>query len=220
MRNKAFRHDMSTTLAIHDALRRDLERIARLAARGEDEAWRVLRFAGGWEMFERYLRVHHDAEDAALWPLLRRRLARRPDELALIAVMEAEHATFDPLLDTIDAALADPVWGPARLDDLLDGLVTGLRGHLAHEEDEVLPLLDAVAGAEQVHRLDVEHGRRIGSGTCHYLPWLLDRADPETVTTILGRLPESILPTYLNRWQPAYAARDLWGTHNRSTPAS
>ncbi|GCD94497.1 hypothetical protein [Embleya hyalina] len=58
--------------------------------------------------------------------------------------------------------------------------------------DEVLPLPDAVATAEQVHRLDVEHGRRIGSGTCRHLPRLPDGADPGTVARILGRLPESI----------------------------
>ncbi|MFF7247028.1 hemerythrin domain-containing protein [Embleya sp. NPDC008237] len=211
MRGKAFRHDMTMMFAIHDALRRDLERLARVAARTDDDPWHILRVGTGWDLFRRYLRVHLGAEDDLLWPVMRRALADRPDELGLIAVMEAEHATFEPLLHAIDAALADHDTGRGRLGDLLDGLVSGLRGHLEHEEDEALPLIDAVVTAEQMHRFGAEHGRRVGSGTCRYLPWLLDHASAENAAIILGQLPESIRPTYLNLWQPAYAAQDPWG---------
>ncbi|MFJ8739799.1 hemerythrin domain-containing protein [Embleya sp. NPDC127516] len=216
MRGKVFRHDMTMVFAIHDALRRDLERIARIAARTDEDPWHILRVTTGWDLFRRYLRVHLGAEDELLWPVVRRALADRPAELGTIAVMEAEHATFDPLLDAIDAALADHDRGRQRLGDLLDGLIGGLRGHLAHEEDEALPLVDAVATTEQWRRFEAEHGRRIGSGTCRYLPWLLDGASTEHATTILGQLPESLRPTYLNLWQPAYAAQDAWGTRGRS----
>ncbi|MET7301327.1 hypothetical protein [Embleya sp. NPDC005575] len=143
--------------------------------------------------------------------MLRRAPADRPDELGLIAVMEAEHATFDPLLEAIDTAPADRDTGGLRLGDLLDGRVGGLRGHLGHEEDEALPLIDAVVTTEQIRRFGAEHGRRIGSGTCRYLPWLLDHPSPESTAIILGQLPESVRPTYLNLWQPTYDAQDPWG---------
>jgi iron-sulfur cluster repair protein YtfE (RIC family) len=112
-----FKLDMTFMYVFHDALRRDLERIARFTARGSDDPGRVLRTAAGWEMFKKYLRIHHQAEDDAVWPVMYQVLADRPDDLALLDAMEAEHAVIDPLLDAVDAALDDRDGGPERLGD-------------------------------------------------------------------------------------------------------
>jgi hypothetical protein len=50
-------------------------------------------------MFKKYLRIHHRAEDEAVWPVMYQVLTDRPDDLALLDAMEAEHAAIDPLLD-------------------------------------------------------------------------------------------------------------------------
>ena len=110
-----FTNDMTMMYVMHSALRRDLQTIARVTARPNDDPKHVLSAAAGWEMFKSYLRVHHTAEDELLWPLMRKALADDSDGLALLDAMEAEHATIDPLLGAIDAALADRDTGPQQL---------------------------------------------------------------------------------------------------------
>ena len=119
---------MTMMYAVHNALRRELERIARITARVDDDPQRVLRTSIGWAMFKTYLHVHHTAEDETVWPVMERLLTDRPDDLALLAAMESEHAAIDPMLDAIDAALADRDHGAQRLGGLVDALATGLNG--------------------------------------------------------------------------------------------
>jgi iron-sulfur cluster repair protein YtfE (RIC family) len=130
MATQHFTLDMTYMYVFHDALRRDLERIARFTDSRSDDPTRLLRSAAGWEMFKKYLRIHHQAEDDAVWPVMYEKLADRPDDLALLDAMESEHAQIDPLLDAVDAALADRDGGPERLGGLVDSLHTNLTGHL------------------------------------------------------------------------------------------
>ena len=65
-----FTLDMTMMFAIHDALRRDLARVALMESRSE-----------GWDFFERMLHLHHTAEDDLLWPVARDAVADRPDDV-------------------------------------------------------------------------------------------------------------------------------------------
>ncbi|GAA2637468.1 hemerythrin domain-containing protein [Actinomadura fulvescens] len=202
--------DMTPMYAMHDALPRELEHIARIAgsAGSTGDPARILRTAAGWRMFKTSLHVHHTTEDDALWPVMRQALADQPDELALLAEMEEEHAAIDPLIHSIDAALA----GEEPVGDLLDSLVTRLRAHLEHEEREALPLIDATVTEKQWRHFGQVHGSRIGPDAPRLVPWLLDGASAETVTAMLAPLPEPARSAFQNQWQPAYAALDRWGT--------
>lgn len=207
--------DMTMMYAFHDAMRRDVERIARIAGRQDADPREVLRTATGWEMFKAYLRVHHTSEDDALWPPLQAALGEKPNDLALLDAMEAEHAAIDPLLDGVDAALADRESGLERLGGLVDALVTGLGGHLRHEEREALPLIGATLDEGQWARFGELHRTRIGNDLSRYLPWVLDSARPERAERILGGLPAPLLAAYRDEWQPAYVRLEAWG-HDRS----
>ncbi|UVS78458.1 hemerythrin domain-containing protein [Actinokineospora sp. UTMC 2448] len=202
--------DMTPMYAMHDALRRELEHLAKVTVRLDDPR-RVLRAAVGWELFRKSLHVHHTAEDDALWPALRRTLADRPDDLALLEAMEAEHAGVDQLIEAIDAQLADPEAPLNGLGDLVDSLVTGLSGHLRHEEAQALPLIQAVATPQQWAHFGQVHGQRIGPDAPRLLPWLLEGASDETVATMLAPLPEPARAAFTAQWRPAYAALDRWG---------
>jgi iron-sulfur cluster repair protein YtfE (RIC family) len=127
-----FTNDMTMMYTMHAALRRDLDRIARVTARPNDDPRHILRTAAGWQMFTSYLTIHHTAEDDLLWPPMRAALADDSDGGALLDAMEAEHAAIDPLLAAIDAALADRESGPHRLGELTDALAVALRRHLDH----------------------------------------------------------------------------------------
>jgi iron-sulfur cluster repair protein YtfE (RIC family) len=153
--------DMAAMYAVHDVLRRELEPIARVTARVGDDPRRVLRTATGWRRFKETLRAHHRTEDGLLWPALRRQLADRPDELVLLEALEAEHAAIDQHLAMIDELLDDPEAGLLRLGDLTDSLVTGLGGHLTHEEAAAIPLIERVLPAAQWAAFEQAHRRHL-----------------------------------------------------------
>jgi len=204
--------DMTMMLAFHDALRRDLTHLARLTVRADDDPLRVRRNAAGWELFKRFLRVHHTAEDDLVWPIMQGRLAGRTDELELLDAMEAEHAAIDPLLEAVDAALADRDNGPQRIGDLVDELTRVLTGHLTHEETDALPLIDHTLTQQEWQEFGEQSRGRIGGDAPRYLPWLLDGRSPERAAPVIALLPPPLLAAYRDEWKPAYDALDPWRT--------
>ncbi|MGF1428693.1 hemerythrin domain-containing protein [Kitasatospora sp. LaBMicrA B282] len=203
-----FKHDFTTMFVIHDALRRELELLAKVTAKTTDDPRQVLANAAGWEMFKKFLHVHHGAEDEALWPQVREALAERPDDLALVDEMEAEHATIDPLLDSIDAAVADAKAG--EIGALVDALVTNLTGHFKHEEEAALPLVDSVATMPMLIGFGQAHTARVGDDTPRFLPWMLDGASEAAAATVLRPLPDPVKGLYNNIWVPAYTNLERW----------
>ncbi|MEV4675932.1 hemerythrin domain-containing protein [Actinomadura sp. NPDC049382] len=196
-------YDWTAMYVMHDALRRELEQLAKVAAREDGEARRVLAEGQGWDLFKTALHIHHTAEDEALWPPMREALADRPDGLALMDAMEAEHAAIDPAIEAIDAG-AEPL-GP-----LVDRLATALTGHLRHEEEAALPLIDETLPPEHFANFGQVHGAKLGPNGPRVIPWLLDGADPELAAKLLAFLPEQARTAYETVWRPAYASLDLW----------
>lgn len=200
--------DMTMMYLVHDALRRDVAQVARLCAGPGDRPRRRLAAAGGWDLFSRFLHVHHTAEDEALWPMLQAGLAGRPDDLAIIEALEAEHGAIDPLIAAIERSLRDPERDD--LGDLVDALATALHDHLRHEERAGLPLMAATLSDEQAATFAQANGRRIGDDAPRYFPWVLDGARPEDRRRALDRVPLTIRESYERGWQEAYDALDLW----------
>jgi hemerythrin-like domain-containing protein len=208
--SKDYKHDMAMMFAFHDALRRELGYIARVTAATTDDPRRVMATAAGWEMFKTYLHVHHGCEDDVLWPAMGKTLAERPDDLALLAALEAEHAAIDPLLNAIDATLANPAGGPEHLGDLSDALATTLNAHLSHEEDEGLALIDVTVSDEQWQDFGQEHSRRLGPEAPRVFPWMLDGLDEVKAEHILRSVPEPVRALYRDQWVGAYRQLDRW----------
>jgi Hemerythrin HHE cation binding domain len=205
-----YKLDMSMMFAMHDALRRDLERVGRIAGRLDDDPAKRLRAAAGWELFKRFLVNHHESEDEALWPALRAAVAARPDQAALVDALEAEHAVIDPLLAAIDAAAADPDGGHERFGGLVDELIIELSAHLTHEEKDGLPLIDIAVTEEQWQHFNSVNAERNRPDAAMFMPWLFDGADPQRLDALLGKFPPQMLTVFREQWAPAYAARDLW----------
>jgi hemerythrin-like domain-containing protein len=210
MTERTYKNDMTMMFVMHDALRREVERMARITARTDDDPRHILQTALGWELFKDCLHGHHSAEDDVLWPGIRQAIDGRTDDIAVIDAMETEHAIIDPALDAIDAALADRESGPERLGGALEWLADGLREHLTHEENDALQLMDAYATPEVLQRFGIAHRNLISADVSEYLPWLLDSASAEHTAATLAALPEPVRLAYRDEWQPAYAALDLW----------
>jgi iron-sulfur cluster repair protein YtfE (RIC family) len=220
MSSTDFGLDMSMMYVIHDALRRELIRIARYTSRTSDDPMRILRTAVGWEMFKTYLHAHHTAEDETLWPVMAQVLADRPADLALLEAMEAEHAAIDPLVTAVDTALADRADGPRRIGGLVDALRSTLGGHLTHEETQALPLIDHTVTEQQWDRLGQRQAEKIGGDASRYLPWLLDNLDPQRAAAVLARMPAPLRASYEAEWRAAYRDIDLWPTTGLAAPAT
>jgi Hemerythrin HHE cation binding domain len=202
-----YKLDMTMMLAIHNAFRRDLEQIGRVAeGRGDSR----LQTALGWELFKKFLLVHHQSEDDALWPTLRARVAEQPARVALVDALEAEHAAIDPLLVAVDAALTDPAGANRQVGDLVDELATALNAHLAHEESDGLALVDAALTAEEWQHFSLVHADRARADAPMYMPWLLNGASPQTLGTVLSKFPPPLLNAFRQEWGPNYAALPIW----------
>ncbi|MCL2553814.1 MAG: hemerythrin domain-containing protein [Actinomycetia bacterium] len=189
----------------HDALRRDLARMAEAAAAGRADAPKVL---DGWATFKRQLDVHHGVEDAWLWPNLKKHLADRPDDLALLDAMEAEHSVIDPQLAAVDAAVAA---GSDEVAARVEELASALDHHLTHEEVAALPLIQSVMTVREWGGFRLAMGRRQKlSGAAEWVPWIIDGMTPDDARRWLQRFPPPL--RMMNRlfWEGRYRGRDLW----------
>jgi iron-sulfur cluster repair protein YtfE (RIC family) len=204
--------DLSMMLAMHDAFRRDLAHLARATSRRRsDDPARRKALLTGWELFKTQLHMHHTGEDTDLWPRMRTHLAGHPDELALLQVMQDEHARIDPLLDAVDGALADHDHGHHRLADTVDALTGQLSGHLAHEERDTVPLLERTLTPAEWQGFVADQRRNNGiRGAAQFFPWLLDGAPAEQARAILAGLPAPLRVVYRHIWRPRYARHDHW----------
>ena len=199
-------------LVIHDALRRDLEQLTRAVERKDaaDPARRGA-FDAGWNLFRTQLHHHHTGEDERLWPRARTHLADRPDDLALLEAMEAEHDLITPAIAEIDAALADADSAEQRLPEATANYRRVLVDHLAHEERDALPLLESVMTPEDWRAFSRSQQKSVGiKGAGEFFPYILDGADPERGAQALGQFPAPLRLMIRRVWIPRYRRRALW----------
>jgi iron-sulfur cluster repair protein YtfE (RIC family) len=191
--------DFTMMYIAHDAFNRDVTRLVEAAARrrGFEPA-----AVATWRMFSRQLHTHHTAEDTTLWPKLYEVVTG--DETAVLTAMEAEHATIDPRLERVDAAIGERN-GPILLAELR-ALATELSEHMGHEEEAALPLLERRLGAAGWESFTTEIRQRVGGirGGAQYLPWVLDGAAPAARRSVLKALPAPARLLLRTVWEPRY----------------
>ena len=205
--------DFTMMYAAHDAFSRQLEWIATglelgVPARGNAVA--------RWTLFAHQLHIHHTAEDASLWPMLRAAITGA-EELAVLEAMEAEHAQLDPQITRIEAQISAGFDADAA--GAVRELATGLARHMRHEENDALPLIDVHLGRAGW----AEFGKHIRStqgvsGAAVYLPWLLEGAPADVSKRVLGVLPPPARLLYRVVWRRRYLARN--DTRARSVPST
>lgn len=185
--------DWTLMRAIHDALRRDLDQLLHTTA--SHPAVRAR-----WIVFRDQLRLHLAAEQAAMWPLARAKLAGEPRNQALLDAMEDEHQLIGPLQAVTDDAFSMDA-DPRRLRQLLIRLATRLTSHLAHEEADALPLIGQIMSQHEVCAI----GRAIRGGpAAGTLPWALASASPHVCTQVLSQLPAPGRLLYRRVWLPRH----------------
>jgi hypothetical protein len=140
-------------------------------------------------MFRSQLRFHLAAEQAAMWPRVRVKLAGDPHGQALLDALDDEHQLLGPLQVMIDDAFTMRA-DPGRLRQLLARLRTRLASHLAHEEADALPLISQTLSPGELGGIAAAirggHSTRRAGTT---LPWALAGAAPTSVSTYCASCP-------------------------------
>jgi len=214
-----YRLDLTMMFTIHDAFRRDLVEIARVAAADDRTGCQSLQYQLGWELFKKFLVIHHQTEDDILWPVLRSHVKDDPDRVAAVDALETEHAAIEPCFLAIDGTPANQDQGRPPLADLASELVMSLTAHLAHEESDGLALIDAFLTPEEWQHFARVHGGRLIDDAPTYIPWLLDQANPSAVESFLGNIPLPLAAGYREHWAKDYAALELWNVARHPTNA-
>ncbi|WP_436777371.1 hemerythrin domain-containing protein [Yinghuangia sp. YIM S09857] len=190
--------DLTMMYAVHDAVRRDADRMTQDA--------RPAALTAGWPPFKQYLTAHHAAEDASLWPVLRLRTAASDDArrtAALLDAMTAEHGDLDSAMAVVDNALAAGDHSTAHR--AVRDLAPLVRAHLDHEERDVLPLLGEVLTEKEWAAFGKEQREGLGpGGPGDFLPWLLDDVSDERRRQVLGALPQPVRLLFTTVWAPRY----------------
>lgn len=198
-------------VAVHEALRRDVERLESGVRRGDlTDPVRRAPFLAGWELLRLHLLANQDGEDRNLWPLVRIYLPARVEETEILDEMEAEHRELATLVADIQTALdnSDPGW----LAEAAATLRQALDEHVRHEESAALPLADRVLTAADWKQFarDQRHSGSV-SGLSELLPYLLDGAGPERAEAVSGTLSRAQRVLLHRVWLPRFAQRPRWG---------
>ena len=194
----ADRADWALMIAIHDALRHDLDQLLHATASHASARAR-------WGTFRSQLRFHLAAEHAAMWPRVKARLADDPHGEALLDAMDDERQLLGPLQVMIDDAFTNDA-DPRRLRHLLARLRARLASHLAHEEADALPLISQVLSPGELGGITAAirggHSTRRAGTT---VPWALAAASPSVREDILSQLPAPARLLCRTVWLPRYA---------------
>jgi iron-sulfur cluster repair protein YtfE (RIC family) len=205
-RDNATRADVGFMRAMHDAFRRDLNRLEALVPRLASMAAAPPEIHEGWNEFRNELVRHHDAEDDDLWPVLRGRLNAAAD-LHEIDLMVDEHRQLQPAIDAVDDALAHG----ADLSAPVDRLGTLLEQHLDHEESTIFPLLERHMSRREWRMFLLTERRRTPlRQRPRFLTWVLDEANERDTAAVMAELPPPGRVVYRRLLQPRYAAKHRW----------
>jgi hemerythrin-like domain-containing protein len=208
--------DLGFMRALHAALRRDLSRLQEAAGQLDDSTGVPLTVLAGWDAFQAELDNHHAAEDDDLWPVLRPELSD-PGELASVDAMVTEHQLLAPALAGVDAALR----GGGELTAPVERLSNVLLDHLAHEEREVLPLVEQhLTQAQWRAFLHKERSRRSARERPEFLTWILDDASEQDAAAVLTELPPPARLVYRRVLRPRYDAQHRWHIPRAATAQS
>jgi hemerythrin-like domain-containing protein len=198
--------DVSFMRALHAALRRDLSRLRDAAAQLDGSAGAPSTVLAGWDAFRAQLDNHHSAEDDDLWPVLRGELSDAGD-LASVDAMVEEHRQIPSALAGVDAALR----GGGELTAPVELLSAVVLDHLAHEEREVLPLIEQhLTRAQWRVFLHKERSRRPPRERPEFLTWILDDAGEQDAAAVLTEMPPPARLVYRRVLRPRYDAQHRW----------
>lgn len=126
--------------AVHDGIRRELGLIRKEIAESGPGLGAQLRV--NCLTLCKGLHNHHAGEDAALFPFIG---SRHPELGAVLELMREEHERIATLLARLQETVSTDGADPGLVLPEVERLTDELERHLLHEEEQLIPLLDAAA---------------------------------------------------------------------------
>lgn len=186
---------MSMNMAIHAAVRRDVERFLKALADFTDgDTRRAARLGKAWDNLDDQLTRHHEGEHEIAWPALQS-----------IGVPKALLDTFDEEHEALAAALGGTREAMARFrtsgtaDDAtaaraaFEHLKTVAASHLDHEEAEIEPVYQQHKDSPEMKAMGRQFGKVSPAVGGTFFAWVLDGAGPEERAAITDSVPKPVL---------------------------
>ncbi|WP_346071821.1 hemerythrin domain-containing protein [Saccharopolyspora thermophila] len=123
---------------LHDAFRRELSLIRREIAESGPGIGAQLRV--NCLTVCQGLRNHHTGEDTTMFPFL---TEHHPELAPVLERLRAEHERIATLVAELYKVVSSTAADPALVRAEVDRLADELERHLAHEEEQLIPVLDA-----------------------------------------------------------------------------
>jgi hemerythrin-like domain-containing protein len=187
-------HEM---VIIHRVFRREFHLLPELIGRvSEGDTARAAVVAEHTTDLVTGLHHHHESEDELLWPPLLRQATLHTD---LVHRMEAQHNDLSAALKQVEKLV--PRWatkaGAAERDELVDALrkaSTVLDGHMAEEEQEILPLVRKHLTVEQWKALGDRGAEAIDDKKKRliFLGMILEDTSADEELHFLSRMPSPV----------------------------
>ena len=209
-------HEEMNTI-IHDALRRDLDRL-EVALRQPLPEDRRTALCGHVDWVLDVLHHHYVGEDEGVWP---RVLAKRPDLQPMVAEMESEHEALAAASDGLRAATAVYARDGSERNRLdmaaaVEQMKQATLPHLEHEEREAMPLVLATLDEADWTYLEKNHFRKGMSlgNTGLYGMWIMDDLDQRRQAAVRATIPGPVFWFLRRRYGPRYRRTTelVWGT--------
>jgi Hemerythrin HHE cation binding domain len=186
---------MSMNKAIHEAIRRDLDRFVGALARFSDgDAQRAQGLWRAWGNFDHELTRHHLGEHEIAWPALQA-VGVAP---TLLAAMDAEHEQMAAAIDRTRAAM-DTLRRTAAGEDAEAALAafrelqTTTVAHMNHEEEELEPVYQDNREAPEIKAMGKAFGKVSPSEGGRFFAWLVDGATPEVTAAVSEEVPRPVM---------------------------
>jgi hemerythrin-like domain-containing protein len=192
---------MTMNRVIHQAVRRDLERLGQALGRATDgDTTRARDLQRAYANLCTQLVHHHRGEDDWIWPML----SKVGVDQDLLDAMESEHQSMAASLDDTTAAMDAYAASGSALDaraarDSLMRTQAVVARHFAHEEDELEPALHPHTGTPEWKEVEKQFSRQPLSVAGPFFAWLTDGMTeegraflrstvPAPVTVVMGRV--------------------------------
>lgn len=192
--------EMTMNQAIHQAVRRDLDRfVAALAAFPPDDRQRAEQLHRAWQNFQDELTRHHEGEDDLIWPMLE---AKGVDS-SLLRTMESEHQDMARALAEADAAFDALAAVPsadraAQAREVLTETRRVTTQHLDHEERDLEPAMLPHLDSQEWLKVEKQLRSAPPGVAGRFFAWLMDGLDAETTAFVHTKVPRPVV-TILSR---------------------
>jgi hypothetical protein len=186
---------MTMNRVVHGAVRRDLDRLdGALGVAPDGDTTRAGALHRAYANLHAQLKHHHEQEDRLVFPAL----ARLGIDATLLEEMDSEHeAMSDALDDTAATMQRYAVTGSAADASSARAELERTRAvverHLAHEENELEPLMQPHLESEEWKRAEKALRKAPPTTTGRFFAWLTDGMDPESAAYVRTTVPAPVV---------------------------